>query len=202
MNESLSDDAIGDLIERCRAGDQQAATLLFRRHLDRLMALVGSRLSSKMNSRFDPEDVVQSAYRSFFRGVGDGRYAVERSSDLWSLLAAITMHKFHRRVAFHTAKKRTVLQEQPPQHDSLLGVQPEIVAQAPTPAEAAVLVEELEQVMSRLSTLERDILELRLEGYSVEEIAVRVKRSDRTVRRLLAKLQSDLEARLVESRSA
>jgi hypothetical protein len=112
------------------------------------MALVRSRLSSKLNSRVDPEDMLQSAYRSFFGALGDGRFMVERSDGLWSLLAAITLHKLHRQVAFHTAKKRSIQREQS-KDDSLLGVQPEIMAQSPTPAEAAALVEELEQVMTR-----------------------------------------------------
>ena len=176
----------------------QAATLLFRRHLDRLMALVRARISPKLKSRLDPEDVLQSAYRSFFGGLEDGRFVVERSVELWSLLAAITLHKLHRQVAFHAARKRSVQREETFQTDSLLGLQPEFVAQMPTPDEAAALVDELEQVMSRYSTLERCILEFQLQGLDVDEIALKVERSDRTVRRLLEKLRNDLRSRLTD----
>ena len=35
---------------------------------------------------------MQSAYRSFFVGVREGRYALERGGDLWRLLVALTLH--------------------------------------------------------------------------------------------------------------
>ncbi len=202
MSQSSPEDNISDLVSRCRAGNEEAATILFRWHLDKLIALVRSRLSQKLNSRMDPEDILQSAYRSFFGGLVDGKFKVERSDELWSLLAAITLHKLYRQVARHTAKKRTVQRERPiHQDDSLLGVEPELVAELPTPAQAAAVVEELEHVMDRLDTLEQTMLQLRLEGYTVEEIAAKVDRSERTVRRLLEKIKDLLQCRLIENTS-
>src|SRR5262245_6916154 len=71
----MVDDASGNLVARWQAGDQQAARELFHRYTDRLIALVRSRLTSQVGQRVDPEDVVQSAYRSFFAGAGDGQFS-------------------------------------------------------------------------------------------------------------------------------
>jgi hypothetical protein len=46
----------------------------------------------------DAEDVLQSAFRSFFGGLENGKFAVEGEGDLWGLLAAITLHKLYRQV--------------------------------------------------------------------------------------------------------
>ena len=75
-----------NLVHRWRGGDQKAAEELFRRYANRLIGLARSRLSRKLARRVDPEDVVQSVYRSFFHDVRDGRYDLQRGGDLWRLL--------------------------------------------------------------------------------------------------------------------
>ena len=61
------------LIERLRAGDPQAAEEIFNRYARRLIALASTRLDERMRRRVDPDDVVQSAMRSFYRRAADGR---------------------------------------------------------------------------------------------------------------------------------
>ncbi|HUG19627.1 MAG TPA: sigma factor-like helix-turn-helix DNA-binding protein, partial [Planctomycetaceae bacterium] len=56
--------------------------------------------------------------------------------------------------------------------------------------------EELERTMADLPETQRRILELRLQGHSVTEIAEDVKRSERTVRRALENIRSMLAQRL------
>jgi DNA-directed RNA polymerase specialized sigma24 family protein len=58
-------------------------------------------------------------------------------------------------------------------------------------------VEELEAVMARLSPQEREILQLRLEGYNSPEIAVRLRRTDRTVRRAMERVRIEFQRRLM-----
>src|SRR5438552_55665 len=102
MSEPAETESI-KLVAQWRAGNEQAAAQLFHRYALRLITLAHGRLSAKLAARVDPEDVVQSAYRSFFVGARNGRYALERSGDLWRLLVAITLHKVRRQVEVHTA---------------------------------------------------------------------------------------------------
>src|SRR5258708_13155234 len=107
---------------------------MFHRFAEKLIALGASRLSEKLGRRVDPEDVVQSAYRSFFVGARDGRYALERSGDLWRLLVAITMHKLHHQVERYTAVKRAVAREYFfPDYSTLFALQPSSLAPYPAP---------------------------------------------------------------------
>ena len=56
----------------------------------------------------------------------------------------------------------------------------------PSPEDAAVMVEELERVMNSLDSTQRQILELKLQNLSEEEICKEVQRSGRTVKDLAA----------------
>ena len=66
------------------------------------------------------------------------------------------------------------------------------VAREPTPSEAVMLTETIEQLMRDLDEREREILSLSLQGYTVQEISPRVHRSERTVQRLLERMRHEL----------
>lgn len=189
------DDESAALVRRWRDGDSAAATELFHRCAARLIALTRQHLSEKMGRRFDPEDVVQSAYHSFFQGVRSDRFVLQRSGDLWRLLAAITLHKLQRQVELHRAGKRSVECEGPVD-EGLFGLPAEVVARDPSPEDAAAVVEELEEVLRPLAAPHRRMAELRLQGYSVEEIATDVGRSERLVRLVLEQVREKLRQRL------
>jgi RNA polymerase sigma-70 factor, ECF subfamily len=193
----LEDEPSIRLVARYKDGDQQAAGELFERYISRLIGLARSRLSPKLARRIDPEDVVQSAYRSFFSRAKDGHVELKESGDLWRLLAAITINKLRHQVDRHTAGKRAVEGE-----DSIcvgqsgMRVAPESLAREPSPEEVASFSEELASLMSGLDEVQGQMLELRLEGHTFEEIAEQTKRSERTVRRLFDRLRTHLQARL------
>lgn len=183
-----------DLLRRWRQGDQQAAAELFRCYTGRLIALSHSRLSGKLAARFDPEDVVQSAYRSFFSHVREGRFDLECDIDLWNFLAVITLRKLRNQVRRNRARKRTLEREQSlDEGDDPNGPLAGALALEPSPVEAVALVDELERVMKGLDPVQRRMLELRLQGYSMPEIAVEVRRSEITVRRFLKDVKRQFE---------
>lgn len=183
-----------ELLARYRSGDEQAADELFHRYIDRLTLLARTRLSSRLSGRTDPEDVVMSAYRSFFIGIQAGRFSLHRSGDLWRLLVSITIHKLYRQVRRHTAGRRSVDREQ-----SLESLKPEslpIDQRDPTPEEVVVLSDELEAIFVRLNAFQRRVLELRLQGESIADIAAATDRAERSVRRALQFIRELLTARL------
>src|SRR5262245_57336524 len=189
-----------ELMARWREGDEDAAGELFRRYAENLLALARSRLSAWLARHVDPEDVVQSAYKSFFTGARDGRFALRRSGDLWRLLVAITLHKLQRQAERLSAGKRAVARERRLGEEAgPFGVEAQVLAREPTPAEAAALADTLEQVLRGLGPLERRMVELRLEGHRLEEIGAEVSRSERTVRRLLEHVKQRLRQDCLET---
>ena len=99
-----------ELVTRCARGTSKRLWSLWSA-LPRDCWRWRSQLSEKVARRVDPEDVVQSAYKSFFAGALDDRYVLQRTGDLWHLLAAITLHKLHHQVRRHTAETRSVERE-------------------------------------------------------------------------------------------
>jgi eukaryotic-like serine/threonine-protein kinase len=173
------------LLERFRDGDELAAEALFSRYFERLTSLARNRLSARLASRADPEDIVMSVYRSFFIGARAGRFDIGGAGDLWRLLASITKHKLLRQIRHHGAGRRSVNVELPfDEHRDgrFPGRQPD-----PSPEEAIALADELEWVLSQFDSVGRRVLELRLQGAELTEIARDTGCSERTVRRILAR---------------
>jgi RNA polymerase sigma factor (sigma-70 family) len=182
------------LLERYRRGDDSAADELFSRYFRRLTLLARSRLSPRLARRTDPEDVVLSVYRSFFIGAREGRFTLGRGGDLWRLLASITKHKLLRQARFHGADRRSVDREST-LDDAETG--PDFLGAAgPTPEDAVALTDELERVFMKLDASGRRVLELRLQGAQLSEIAEETGRSERTVRRTLDRIRVILAEQL------
>lgn len=182
------------LLERYRDGDDLAADDLFSRYFVRLTSLARSRLSPRLAGRVDPEDIVQSVYRSFFVEAREGRYRLGRGGDLWRLLAAITKHKVLRQVRHQGAARRSVEVELPV--DQVDAQRMRVRRLDPTAEDAAELADELERLFSLLDPSGRRVLELRLQGLQISEIAEDTGRSERTVRRSLARIRELMAGRL------
>jgi RNA polymerase sigma factor (sigma-70 family) len=182
------------LLERYRQGDDTAAEELFSRYFRRLTLLARSRLSPRLASRTDPEDVVLSVYRSFFIGARAGRFTWSRGGDLWRLLASITKHKLLRQARYHGADRRSVDRESA--LDGAEGREEFLQGREPTPDDAVALADELECVFMKLDTLGKRVLELRLQGAQLSEIADDTGRSERTVRRTLDRIREILTGRM------
>lgn len=176
-------------VERWRAGDESAAAELYHRYVQQLIALAHRRLSARLSARLDPEDIVQSAFRSFFVRAQQGKFVFKDDDDIWKLLVQITIHKTLKQVAHHRRGKRDAGAEVPAgsgERDQLVSY----LSREPTPEEAAIFVDELEFFLRQLRPDDRKIVEMRLEGFDQLEIAQRLGISDRTIRRLMERIRS------------
>ena len=97
---------------------------------------------------------------------------------------------------YSTQKRAVNREETVPSLDALCSEHLEVFAREPTPVEAVALADEVETLMGRLTDRERQILEMRLQGHNLEEIAVETGRSERTVRRVIDKVRELLEQAL------
>ena len=177
------------LVEQCRTGDEGAAAELFNRYVSRLMGVARKRLGERMNSRLDPEDVVQSVFRTFFTRLKKDQFEFEGNDDLSKLLVRITLHKTLRQIAYHRAARRDPSQEMPQgelsRHDIF-----QVMTKAPTPETVVTFVDQLDHFLARLDPDEQQILTLRLQGHSSEEIAKELNTYDRKVRRVLERVRT------------
>lgn len=179
------------LVERWRGGDEDAAAQLFDRYMVRLVALVRRRLPGKVAARIDADDVVQSACRSFFVHARDGRYELTKHGDLWRLLAAIALNKLKYQLRHHSAEKRDCAAEVNEGND-LFGIPVQALTRDPSPQATAAVTDLLESLLAGLEPVHRRMIEMRLHGYLVEEIAADTSRHERTVRRILDRFAQHL----------
>jgi RNA polymerase sigma-70 factor, ECF subfamily len=98
--------SFANFLDRLRARDDDAAEQLFARFTHQLIALARRHIQAGLRHKVEPEDVVQSAYKSFFV-----RYAAENLNmgnwnSLWGLLTLISVRKCAERVAYHRADRR------------------------------------------------------------------------------------------------
>jgi RNA polymerase sigma-70 factor (ECF subfamily) len=182
-----------DLMARLQAGEDAAARQLFERFRDRLMALARDRLSKRLAGKLDSEDVVQSVFKSFFVGHRAGEFKLESWNELWGLLTIITLRKCINRVEYFQAGRRAIEREVSlqapggPDASSLA-----VLDREPSPLEAAILTETIEQLLRGFDADDRQVIQLALQGYTIEEISAQLGRAERTVRRLRKRLEHRL----------
>src|SRR5262249_54078000 len=138
----------------------------------------------------DEEDVALSAFDSLCQGFRGGRFPALADRDgLWGLLVFITAQKAADLVAYTRRKKRGGGKVRGHSvFDGPAGSQEggfdRIMTSSPGPATLNVWAEEYNQLLDRLGdgTL-RQVAELKVQGYKVEEIAERLGLARRTVHR-------------------
>jgi RNA polymerase sigma factor (sigma-70 family) len=188
-------------VRRLSEGDEEVVAAFWSQYEPRLHALASKRLGRHIARREGPEDIVQSACRTFLRRAKQGQFRFSEREDLWRLLCAITLAKTREKTRYHLRQRRSVVREQrldAPPNDS----DPPFASPAddqPTPAEAAAFAEQLEHLLGSLDAEERRLVELKLEDCTNEEAARRLSCSERTVRRILKRVQGRLSRLLEES---
>jgi RNA polymerase sigma factor (sigma-70 family) len=180
------------LIQGLRSGDSAAMRRFCSQYGELLQRLAEKHLAKGVRRRVGPEDVAQSVCRTFLRRAQDGQFEIADSEGLWGLLCAITLNKVRNVTRFHLRQKRGLDQEVAPAFDeggvSSFGP----AAKGPTPAEAVEFADQFEQVVAALDEEERQVLDFKLQECTHEEIAERLGVSERTVRRLVKRIQGQL----------
>src|SRR6516165_7356674 len=184
--------SFAEFLARLHRGEDVAAQELFARFTHQLIALALRHIDAGLRHKVDPEDVVQSVYKSFFFRYDAGNLDVVNWNSLWGLLARITVRKCAERAAYHRAECRNTAREvSPPPGEGVPWPGPP--GREPTPVEAAVLAETVKQLFARLDEEERPVLELSLQGHTTREISERLGRAERTVRLLREGIRRWLE---------
>ena len=177
-----------DLLEAFRSGQMDASTRLYLKYADRLIGMTARKSSSELAAKVDPEDIVQSVFRTFFRRVEKGQYDVPEGEDIWKLLLVITLNKIRAVVAFNRAAKRDMRRTR---SDAMVE---EAVAKADDKDEIALATLRIviDELLSDQLAVNQTIIRQRIEGYDILEIAQNVNRSKRTVERVLQEFSARL----------
>lgn len=149
---------------RLNDGTESAACQVDDRYRKRLCTLVEQELSRRLANRLDPEDVVQPAMKSFFRGLDKKGWRIVSEEALWGLLVKITRSKIRKTVEIHSAEKREPNRE-------VSQADRELASREPSPTDAVIAADLVERTIEELSPPDPEVFRLRLEGHTMGEIA-------------------------------
>jgi RNA polymerase sigma factor (sigma-70 family) len=182
------------LIQGLRDGDPEIVREFCEQYGSALERIAAKHLPAGLRRRVGPEDVVQSACRTFLRRAQGGLFQFTDTEKLWQLLCAITLTKVREQARFHLRQRRSLNQEEQFGSEfaagSGVGFHP--AAPGPTPQETAEFADQLQHLIASLEEDERQIVDLKLQEFTTEEMAERLGCSERTVRRILKRVQSRL----------
>jgi DNA-directed RNA polymerase specialized sigma24 family protein len=182
------DGSITGWIDPLKAGDPQAAQVLWDRFFRRLVALARKKLQSANRRTADEEDIALSAFASLCRGAEAGRFPKLGDRDnLWRVLALLTARKaWHLMRDAHRAKRSAPepsVADTPPSAAQQTEWH-QFLSREPNPAFAAQMEEEYRLLLGRLADRELETIAVwKLEGYTNEEIAAKLDCTMRTVER-------------------
>lgn len=185
--------SITQWLGRLKAGEADAARLLWERYANKLLATARRKLPIRMRRITDEDDIAQSVFTALCNGADDGRLnRLANRDDLWWYLLATTRRKIVSRVRCETTLKRgggRVYAGGEIEHTDESNVQSrfqELVSGEPTAEFVLMLEEEHQRLLGLLRDEQmRKIASWRIEGYSVDEIAARLQIAPRSVTRKL-----------------
>jgi RNA polymerase sigma factor (sigma-70 family) len=179
-------DSVSTWIGLLRRGDAKAAQRLWERYFHQMVELAHARLRGRHQVAADEEDVALDAFARFCRSARLGRFPdLNDRHGLWKLLIVMTCQNVTDLCRAERAQKR--LRRAPWTHADIEAA----ISREPTPALAAQVTEECQQLLSRLTDPQlRSIAVWKLEGYSNAEIAAQLACVERTVGRKLNRIRN------------
>ena len=192
---SFPDEPVSLWIEQLSQADPLAAQRLWEHFCQRLMNYARGRLKAATRRVYDEEDAALSAFHSLCRGIEAQKFPnVGDRDNLWALLVVIASRKIINRNRYDNQQCRngsrtlgeSVLQNASDAETPLNN----IPAREPTPelsAEVADLSQHLLQLLPETDL--QQIVLLKLEGHTNDEVAERMSLTRRTIQRKLERIR-------------
>ncbi|WP_435020520.1 RNA polymerase sigma factor [Tundrisphaera sp. TA3] len=194
----MDDDGVefAELIARVRAHDEAAIADLLRRFEADVRTMVRVRLPKAMRNHFDSMDFVQAIWTSVLVKKGDEVGEFSDAGKFRGFLAVVARNKVfeeHRRLS--TLKYDLGREERLYVRRGEREIPREVRAADPTPSETVQAGERLGQLTEGRSAHEKQVVELRRQGLTFEEIARQLGRDERSIRRIIDDLRKRMEER-------
>ena len=153
-------DASSELHDRANRATDSVAWDLNERFRQRLCALVTREMNAIYRRRIEPEEVVQSAFATYFRRMQNGEYVFENTDHLWYLLKKIATNKLRKRIEYECAGKRDLRREAPAD---------DVLFELPDPAQCRLFETAVANLLDNVDSPIREIFEFQLLGYDVAD---------------------------------
>lgn len=176
--EAMSADPLESLLDKLCSGDDAAAEQVFLAYEPYLRLVVRRMLPSRLRPKFDSLDVVHSIWADLLHGFRDAGWRFADSAHLRAFLVKVTRNRFLDRVRKHrTAAKREQSLDSSPEDEAA-----QVDA---TPSQQAQANDLWERMLALCPPAHRELLTLKRQGCSLDDIAARTGYHPSSVRRIL-----------------
>jgi RNA polymerase sigma factor (sigma-70 family) len=197
------DQSFTEWMGQVRGGNEDAARDVWERYFRDLVMLARHKLNGMPRKMEDEEDVVASAFDSFFRAAQKGRFPeLSDPQNLWRILSRLTERKAidvirrNRRVTTGGGRVRGDVSAFPGGGTTIGGLA-RVPGEELTPDMVVMLTENCRRLLDELDDDQlRQMAQLKLEGYSNEELAEELDCSLRTIERRLRLIRKKWEQEL------
>lgn len=192
----MSDADFVVLLEGARAGDDRATATLLETFEADVRLMVRVRLPKVLRSRFDTMDFVQAVWQSVF--ARDGRVAaITNPGRFRGYLAGVARNKILEEFRRRTCTRKFDLGREEPLYvrRGLHYAPRDLPGNDPSPSQVAQADECLDRLVAGRSPVDAQIIRLRSEGRTLDDIAASMGLSERSVRRAIEEARRRVEQR-------
>lgn len=184
-------DSFHELVAKARTGDSAAMTELTQRYESEVRTVARLRLGPALRPYLDSIDLVQSVHRSLMMGLRDDRYQFNGPKDLVALVVTIVRRKAARQWQRVRRQERDSGLGRPEDLPSLIQ---NLSSPDEDPAEAASYRDTVRALCEKLDPIEKQLLELHLQGYRTIDIAEILNMNADVLRVKFSRLRAKLRA--------
>jgi len=183
----MADEAFCALVRELRSGNEQAGWQLVERYGERIRRAIRRALDPRLRPKFDSMDFVQLAWLSFFRRP-EYLDRFDNPGQLAQFLVQMAMNKLR-----EEARRRLRLQKYDVRRERNVDNLPAedrdgLHARGPSPVDIAAAREQWQRIVDTQPERYREIVEMRLQGFTFPEIAESLGIAESTARRAIRKL--------------
>jgi RNA polymerase sigma factor (sigma-70 family) len=177
----------GLLMQRIRAGSQDAARELCDHYGPHILRVIRKKLNKRLRSKYDSSDFTQAVWASFFANLPDDP-TLDRPEALAGFLAKLTQNKVIDVFRHHCQTQKHNINRECSLDDPATSPAANLIAPQPTPSQVAVAKEQWDRLLKGQPACYRPILVLLLHGHTHQEIARKLGMSEKTIQRLVRSL--------------
>jgi RNA polymerase sigma-70 factor (ECF subfamily) len=181
----MEDADFATLLNQARAGDEAAIGTLLKAFEEDVRMMVRARLPRVLRSQFDSMDFVQAVWKSVLADGGQvGDFA--NPAHFRGFLAGVARNKVFEAHRRGTTRKFDLGREEPLYLTKGSHEAPrDLPSDDPSPSQIAVADECWDRLVGGRTPQEAQVVDLRLQGLTFDEIARRIGLNERSVRRVI-----------------
>lgn len=180
------------LLESAKNGDEAAMSELVSKYETEVRLVARLRLGNALRPHLDSLDLVQSVHKSVLLGLRSSRFDISSPEKLVALALTIVRRKVARK--WRKLKRQQRLSNHFGELQTLPALLAGLNTSDPDPQHEATIVEATAQVLQGLDNTEKQMIQMRLEGYTTAEIARQLGLDPDVLRVKLSRLRRRLRA--------